>query len=137
MFRQWIRPSDRDIGHSIWVRLRAHAFNFVPVLAWPLNFIFLGKLQPPKPQFLCKMDRTSICFIELYTSNEIMHVATLTSMTHLSVIPLSLECPEEGKSYNSVFLEYVLTPYLLLPFTTVSEFSLVKPLDNWWKFFYS
>lgn len=60
-----------------------------------------------------------------------MYVLTLTNMTHLPVI-LSLERPEEGKSYSSVFLEYMLTPLStkLLLLTAVSEFSLVKPLDN-------
>lgn len=47
-----------------------------------------------------------------------MYVVTLTSMAHLPVI-LGLECPEEGKSYSSVFLEYMLIPLStkLLPLT--------------------
>lgn len=54
-----------------------------------------------------------------------MYAVTLTSMTHLPVI-LSLECPEEGKSYSSVCLEYMLTPLStkLLPLKAVFRVQL-------------
>lgn len=60
-----------------------------------------------------------------------MYSVILASMTHLPVIPLSSENPEEGKRYCNVFLESTLMPYLLNYYSLkqFSGFSLVKPVD--------
>lgn len=73
----------------------------------------------------------NICFIELRGLNEIIYVATLTSMTHLPVISLSLGCPEGKKELPSCFLgiHVYTTSSKLLPLKQFSEFSLVKSLD--------